>query len=115
VEDPTEFDVWGAMTRDCGEKARELLHTTRPTMTRFELLQATAVAGAHTRLQLLIERVGWAAAQSWAKKLEGPFSAIRIVAHGEQPGWSKAQHCETHALQYGGCLGCPVCRGFFLA
>lgn len=114
MEDPITFDVWGRLRPGMGEVARALLHEARPGASRLSILQSIAKAPTPDGL-LIIEGIGWAAAEEWRARASEAFERIELYQSGHSPSrQAHLQLCPIHRLYFGGVLGCPVCQDFYV-
>lgn len=111
-EDPIAFAVWVRVRPGHSEDALAALRDTRPHEERMALLRDVQRAVADERHVLVHPAVGWSLACQVRLTPPDWCADVVLVQCGYGPD-SALEHCEAHALRYGGCLGCHVCRGFY--
>lgn len=115
MEDPITFDVWGHLRLGMGKIARALLHEARPDASRLSILQSIAKEPTTPDGLLIVEDIGWGAAEEWRARASEAFERIEVYQSGYGPSrQARMQFCPIHHLYFGGVLGCPVCRGFYV-
>lgn len=113
MEDPISFDVWAKVTPGNREAAVRALSSLRPELKRHEVRMLVNRSVAQDEAILVAEGRGWDFVQTFGKLSSDWLDAILVYQRGWNPG-NRTSHCPTHQFNYGGCLGCHVCSGFFV-
>ena len=125
MEDPIMFDLWACVLRGNGKQAIEEMFdwcVNNPTFPEFNLRESrfavnrSMVQGESVQIA---RRRTWSQAQSIRTNPPAWAQDIRLYQEGYEPEKFIYPRrfkgsCEVHDFFYGGCLGCHVCRGFFI-
>ena len=107
------FDVWANVDRAHAVQAREVIQRSRPDLSRTELLKMIARGASSNEPFLVTRGVSWGDAQRLREDFKIVGGTVTIYQHDFGPNLGTSHYCSIHDFFYGGCLGCPVCRGWF--
>jgi hypothetical protein len=113
MEDPVSFDIWAKVPPHNREVAVRGLTSLRPELKRIEVRTLVNQSVANDEAILVAEGRGWDFVHTFKKLSSGWVDEILVYQHGWKPG-RPTNYCPTNRLNYGGCLGCHVCNGFFV-
>lgn len=115
MEDPVRFDIWVTVRSGAAAEAVADLLPLDPQVPEVEVRRRVSRSWRQGTFILLAARVSWS--QVLAVRLTPPAWAaeLRFYQEGSSPDLPPAGYCPEHDLHFGGCLGCHVCTGFFVA
>jgi hypothetical protein len=113
VEDPVSFDLWGKVILDQRSAAIKEVSSLRPTLKQIEVRILVNKSIVNNDRILVAEDKGWDFVQTFQKLSLDWLEDIGLYQIGYRPG-ERTQYCSLHKFHHGGCLGCHVCRGFFV-
>jgi hypothetical protein len=115
VEDPIRFDIWVTVRPGAAAEAITELLSLDPQLSEVEARRRVSRSWREGVLIPLAGRVPWS--QVLATRVAPPawVRELRCYQEGYSPDLPPAGYCPEHDLHFGGCLGCHVCTGFFVA
>jgi hypothetical protein len=111
MEEPITFNVWGKLVRGSYETALTAIRATKMYSSELELRKALNNARHGGVAFKVAAGMSWSASHEFMKNSSWLQQPI-LYQQGCSPSDHLA-HCEMHKLYFGGCLGCPVCQGFY--
>ena len=113
MEDPVSFDVWAKVNPRSRSVAVKEITSIRPVLKQTEVRLLVNRSVAKDESILVAEDQGWDFVQAFQKLSSDWLEDIRVYQSGWKPE-DRTKYCGIHKLNHGGCLGCHVCRGFFV-
>jgi hypothetical protein len=115
MEDPVRFDLWVVVRPGAAAGAVADLLRLDPPLPEVEVRRRVSRSWREVAFIPLATGVSWS--QVLAMRAAPPTWAadLRCFQEGYSPGNPSSGYCPEHDLYFGGCLGCHVCTGFFVA
>jgi len=112
MEDPIRFDVWAKIAPSAREDALAALRANGVYVSEIELRKAVSESIRNDALVKVAKYLPLSTAENIMAN-SAWLSEPRLYQEGYSDS-EKAQFCPKHELHFGGCLGCHICRNFYV-
>jgi len=113
VEDPIRFDIWGTVIPTRREAALIAARERGGYVSEIELRKAIG-ASCRSKIPVRVAKsVSYSLAMDFMRHSSASLHGQALYQEGFTPE-DQTAYCEKHCFHFGGCLGCHVCRGFYV-
>ena len=113
MEDPIRFDVWAKIIPAQRGDALAAIGAQKVFPSEIELRKAINNALRTKGFIQVAKALAYAPALDFIKHSADFLSQPTLFQEGYGPN-NRTAYCEKHNVHFGGCLGCHVCRGFYV-
>lgn len=114
MEDPIRFDVWAIIKGDLRQEAVDHLRNARPLLSMLEIRKEINKSVIQNQEIQIASSLTWPQVEIFRSQPEEWIATPSVFQEGYGPIDShRLSLCSKHNLYFGGCLGCPVCKGFY--
>ncbi|WP_309741632.1 hypothetical protein [Chamaesiphon sp. OTE_20_metabat_361] len=114
MEDPIKFDLWCSIKKGFAKEGIAVISQLMPHLTKLETHLTINHSVVSSSQILLARSLSWAEVNDLKNRIVEFVVDTNVCQEGYNPNQSKNHYCKNHELIYGGCLGCHVCRNFYL-
>lgn len=117
METPGTFDLWVIIKKEYIKEGVALLTTLQPKLSKLEIHKQINYS-IHGNFILIAKSLPLRKIEDINNHNFKLFDNTILCQEGytpEEHSKGKYQYCKTHNYIHGGCRGCHICRGFYMA